>query len=263
MTRRDLAGARVLVTGASGGLGGAAAAALRAAGADVVGLDLRAADGVLAADVTDPAGVAAAVGDAVGRLGGLDILVNNAGIGWAQRSGPAPDADARRMIEVNLFGAWNTTAAALPELLRNRGHVVNVASGIAVLSLPFGAAYSIGKRALTAYSDVLRIEYRGRLTVTTLYPGYLETGIHDRNVAQGYSVGGILVVDPLPVAAASVVRACRRRPRSAYTSRTTAVALRAARVWPTPFELALRRRLLRDMAAKPLPDFLKDAGADR
>src|ERR1039457_6147351 len=246
--------ARVILTGAAGGLGMATATALSDAGAHVVGIDRRPGAGLICADVTKPDEIAGAVQEAGGQLGGIDILINNAGLGWAQRSGEPADEDAREMIEVNLFGAWNTTAAALPDLLARSGHVVNVASGIAILSMPYGAAYSVSKRALPAYSDVLRLEYRGRLAVTTLYPGYLETGIHNRNAAQGYSVGDAIPADSLPTAARAVVRACRRRPRDAFTSLKTNAALRTARIWPAPLEIALRNRLIKAMSAKPAPD---------
>ncbi|HET8682005.1 MAG TPA: SDR family NAD(P)-dependent oxidoreductase [Micromonosporaceae bacterium] len=251
-----LAGLRVVLTGAAGGLGTAATAALRSAGAQVAGIDLRPGPGILAADVTDQAAVADAVRTAAQRLGGVDVLVNNAGVGWAHEAGAALDEDLRRIVEVNLFGAWHTTAAALPHLLASHGHVVNVASGIAVLAMPYGAAYSVSKRGLTAYSDVLRVEYRGRLAVTTFFPGYLETGIHARNIAQGYSVAGVVPADPLAGAGRALARACARRPRNAYTSRQTAAALRLARIWPAPVELALRRRLLRAMRERPAPRFL-------
>ena len=257
-----LEGRRVIVTGAASGLGAATARALRRRGARVIGVDLERGDDILVADVTVPDQVRRAVAGAIETLGGLDILVNDAGIGWAQRAAAAPDDDARRMLEVNLFGAWTTTSAALPALLAARGHVVNVASAIAILAVPYGSAYAASKRALTAYSDVLRLEHQGRLAVTVFYPGYLETPIHRRNVEQGYSVAGVVREDSVEGAAEALVRACRRRPRSAYSSARTAFGLRLGRVWPGPIERALRARLLRMMAAKPPPRFLAEDGSD-
>ena len=72
------------------------------------------------------------------------------------------------MIDVNLLGPWRVTSAALPALRRSRGRVVNVASGLAHLALPWGTAYCMSKRGLTSYSDALRLEYGGEITVTTV-----------------------------------------------------------------------------------------------
>jgi len=145
---------RVLITGAGGAFGSAAAAALRARGAEVAGLDLRGDPdaGLLECDITDPAAAARGVEEAVARLGGLDVLVNNAGLGGPASAGAAPDERARQMVEVNLFGAWNVTAAAIDELVRARGRVVFVASRMSFLGLPLAASYAVSKRGLVAYA---------------------------------------------------------------------------------------------------------------
>src|SRR5689334_4183850 len=149
---------RVIVTGAGGAIGAATVAALRAQGDWVVGID-RIADGdVIEADLRDGAQVEQAVAAAIERLGGLDVLVNNAGIGDAHDAGAAPDDAARAIVDVNLFGAWRVTAAALPALLESRGRVINVASGLALVNVPFAGAYAASKRALAAWSDALRLE---------------------------------------------------------------------------------------------------------
>ena len=85
--------ARVLITGASGGIGAAAMAELRSRGATVAGLDLEADEdaGVIACDLRDADAVERAVAAAVERLGGLDVLINNAGLGTPQSAGAAPD----------------------------------------------------------------------------------------------------------------------------------------------------------------------------
>jgi NAD(P)-dependent dehydrogenase (short-subunit alcohol dehydrogenase family) len=123
---------RVLITGASGGIGSASAAALRARGARVIGLDLAAdpAHDVLACDVRDQASVDAAVAEAIERLGGLDVLINNAG------------------------------------------------------------AYCMSKRGLVGYSDALRLEHGDAVTVTTVYPGYIRTAIHDASRERGVGLEG-------------------------------------------------------------------------
>src|SRR5256885_5491544 len=101
---------RVLLTGASGGIGQATAALLRSHGARVVGIDLVAAADVIAGDLRDERSVNAAVAEAIERLGGLDVLVNNAGIGDGQDTGAPPDASSAAVLDVNLLGTWRVTA---------------------------------------------------------------------------------------------------------------------------------------------------------
>ena len=234
---------RIVVTGAGAGIGRAAWSQLEAHGAHVCGIDRRG-DGVtITAEIRDAEAVARAIEEAAQRLGGIDILVNNAGIGTAQDAGTTPDATARATIEINLLGSWITTAAAMPHLLRSAGHVVNVASGLAVVPMPYSAAYSASKRALAAYSDVLRLEYRGRLTVTTVYPGYIRTAIHDGPAAQGVSLEGVVPADTLEQAAAAIVRACARREREISTSLRTTIGLKLARHFPQLTDAAVSWRL--------------------
>ncbi|HEX6491914.1 MAG TPA: SDR family NAD(P)-dependent oxidoreductase [Candidatus Dormibacteraeota bacterium] len=239
----SLEGMRVVITGARGGIGAATTAALRARGAAVCGIDLHGDDDVIAADVRDAAAIQAAVDEAARRLGGIDVLVNNAGIGTAQDAGAAPDAQARATLEINLLGAWTTTAAAMPHLVRSRGHIVNVASGLAIVAMPYAAAYSASKRGLAAYSDSVRLEYRGRVTVTTVYPGYVRTPIHEGPARQGVALEGLVNADSVDQAAAALVRACSHRPRELSTSRTTALSLTVARHLPRLVEAVVSRRM--------------------
>lgn len=120
----DLAGKRALVTGGAGAFGSATIEQLRGRGATVLGLDLNKSEDIIGCDLTDGDQIRDAVAAAIDRLGGLDLLVNNAGIGVPDLAGSAPDAVAREVIEVNLFGGWATTAAALDELRKSRGRVV-------------------------------------------------------------------------------------------------------------------------------------------
>ena len=241
---------RVLITGAASGIGAAAAAALRRRGASVVGLDLNEGPGIVVADVRDQAQVDAAVERAVREMGGLDVVVNSAGIGEPQNAGLPPDDAAVAIMETNFFGPWRVTAAAMPALLRSRGRVVNVASGLAAISLPYGAAYSASKRALAAYSDVLRVEYGGRITVTTVYPGYVNTPIHRPSLARGVQLGRAVPQDSLDAAAGTVVRACLGPPRRELaTSTLTATGVFIARHAPALVDAVVRARV-RTMARR-------------
>jgi NAD(P)-dependent dehydrogenase (short-subunit alcohol dehydrogenase family) len=236
---------RVLLTGAAGGIGTATAAELRERRARVVGLDLLAGPDIVACDVRDQAGVDKAVAEAIGRLGGLDVLINNAGLGLPQSAGAAPGDDALAVIDVNLLGPWRVTAAALPALRESRGRVVNVASGLAHLALPWGTAYCMSKRGLTAYSDALRLEYGGEITVTTVYPGYIRTTIHRASQERGVALEGSVPAEKVEDAARTLARAALGPPaRDLATTRQGAIGYALMRHIPRRLlDAVVRRRL--------------------
>src|ERR1700759_1463940 len=225
--RKALAGRTAIVTGAAGAFGSATLSVLRYLGADAVGLDLVPGDGVLACDIRDDDQVEQAVGQALPRLGGrLDVLIHYAGVGPAVDVGARPDAEVREALDVNLLGPWRVTAAAMPALLagsapgqqggpRGRARVVITASLLAGGTMPVPAAYTVSKRALTAYADVLRLEYGTHLDVTTVYPGYVDTPIHDRSRAAGVSLDGLVPAEQVrhTVLAAVAAAAAARPPR--------------------------------------------------
>jgi NAD(P)-dependent dehydrogenase (short-subunit alcohol dehydrogenase family) len=225
---------RVLITGAASGIGAAAAEALRARGCSVVGLDRTGGvEGVLECDVRDQATVDAAVARAIERLGGLDVLINNAGVGTPQSAGAAPNAEALTVLDVNLVGPWRVTSAALPALRESRGRVVNVASGLAHLAVPFATAYCMSKRGLTAYSDALRLEHGDAITVTTVYPGYIRTPIHDASRDAGIGLEGAVPAERVEDAAATLVRAALGPPvRDLATTRAGTIQYALARRAP-------------------------------
>jgi NAD(P)-dependent dehydrogenase (short-subunit alcohol dehydrogenase family) len=242
---------KVLITGARGGIGTAATAELRARGATVVGLDLEGGDDVIACDVRDADAVSRAVEQAVARLGGLDVLINNAGLGIPQSAGAAPDDDALKVLDVNLVGPWRVTAAALPHLRASRGRVVNVASGLAHLAVPFATAYCMSKRGLVAYSDALRLEYGDELTVTTVYPGYIRTGIHSASKESGVGLEGAVPAEPVEAAAKTLARAALGRPvRDLATTRAGTIQYFLARRSPRRLLDAITNRAVRRMVKR-------------
>jgi meso-butanediol dehydrogenase/(S,S)-butanediol dehydrogenase/diacetyl reductase len=187
-----LAGRLALVTGAASGIGQAIGVAFAAAGADVVVTDrsaqacaqtlaLAAAHGTrcwaLALDVTDAAAVQALADQVGAEIGDLDILVNNAGI-IVRQAIDQPDAadQARRMMDVNYFGALHTIRAWLPALRRTRGSIINVASGAALHGQRGAAAYSASKGALKLLTQSLAGDFgRDGIRVNALAPGVIET----------------------------------------------------------------------------------------
>lgn len=225
---------RVLITGAASGIGLATAEALRARGAQVSGLDIQAGPQVIACDVRDQGSVDAAVARAVEQLGGLDVLINCAGIGDPQSAGDRPGEDALRVLDVNLLGTWRVAAAALPALRESRGRVINVASGLAHLTVPLATAYCMSKRGVVVYSDALRAELGGAVSVTTVYPGYIRTPIHDAPAAKGVSLEGIVPAEKLDDAVRTLVRAAlgSRPARDLATTRRGTVSYALLRLAP-------------------------------
>jgi NAD(P)-dependent dehydrogenase (short-subunit alcohol dehydrogenase family) len=224
----------VIITGAAGGIASAAITALRARGARVVGLDLAAGDDIIACDVRDQASVDAAVAEAQERLGGIDVVINCAGIGDPQSAGERPGEDALRVLDINLMGTWRVTAAALPAVRAAKGRVVNIASGLAHLTVPFATAYTLSKRGVVGYSDSLRLEFGDEIDVTTIYPGYIRTKIHESSAAKGMSLEGAVPVESVEDAAAALVRAALddKPPRDLATSRHGTVSYSVLRVVP-------------------------------
>ena len=198
---------RVIITGAASGIGEATAGALRGRGCQVAGLDVNAAGDVIACDVRDQASVDRAVAQAIEQLGGVDVLINCAGVGDPQSAAERPGEDALKVIDINLLGTWRVTAAAIPALRESRGRVINVASGLAHLTIPLATAYTMSKRGVVASSDSLRLEMAGEVGVTTVYPGYIRTPIHDASAAKGVRLEGVVPAEPLAAAAGTLVKA--------------------------------------------------------
>jgi NAD(P)-dependent dehydrogenase (short-subunit alcohol dehydrogenase family) len=243
---------RVLLTGAAGGIGTATAAELRARGARVIGLDTARGADVIECDVRDQASVDRAVAAAIERLGGLDVLINNAGIGTPQSAGEPPDERAQAVIDVNLLGPWRVTSAALPALRAARGRVINVASGLAYMALPYGTAYCMSKRGLTAYSDSLRFAHGDAITVTTVYPGYIRTPIHAESEAAGLGLEGRVPAEKVQDAARAIARAALGSPvRDVATTRSGGVAYAFMRHLPRRWLDAIVGRRLQRLGVTP------------
>jgi len=157
-----------VVTGAAGGIGAAACAALRADGFEVLGLDLAGAE--LAADVTDPASVAAVLAP----LGRIDVLVNNAGVLIEGALASMPIADFDRQVAVNLRGLFVVTQAALGRIPRG-GCIVNVASELAYLGREGASAYAATKGAALSLTRSWARELAPDIRVNAVAPGPVDT----------------------------------------------------------------------------------------
>jgi short-subunit dehydrogenase len=188
-----LRGSVVLVTGASSGIGEATALAFarrkarlalcarrtdrlhsvaercrRAGSPEVI---------IRKADVGQPADARAFVAAALQVFDRIDVLINNAGVGWRGRFIDMSEAEASELFATNVMGALWVTQAVLPSMLAaRRGVIVNVSSVTGFRAVPYSAAYSASKYALTGLSHALRGELSGSgIKVSVVYPGSTRT----------------------------------------------------------------------------------------
>ncbi|WP_438853119.1 SDR family oxidoreductase [Brevundimonas nasdae] len=176
-----------IVTGASGGIGGAISERLAkdgftvvvnyaggAAPAEALVAKIEAAGGravAAQADIADPKAVARLFGTAEAAFGGVDVLVNNAGVMQLATIADSDDDLFDRQIAINLKGAFNTLREA-SRRLRNGGRIVNISSSVVGLLQPTYGVYAGTKAALEAMTSVLAKELRGReITVNAIAPG--------------------------------------------------------------------------------------------
>jgi NAD(P)-dependent dehydrogenase (short-subunit alcohol dehydrogenase family) len=179
-----------LITGAGSGVGRALARILALEGYAIAAVDVRE-DGVRSlaeelsgqrvawriADVTDPAGLQAAVQELEAELGPIDLLVANAGIGIETTAVNYSAEDMAKVLNVNLIGVSNSIAAVLPGMIeRKRGHVVGISSIASYRGLPRMIAYSASKAGVNAIMDGLRVELTPLgVHVSTICPGWIRT----------------------------------------------------------------------------------------
>jgi NAD(P)-dependent dehydrogenase (short-subunit alcohol dehydrogenase family) len=173
-----------LVTGASSGIGEAAAERLARAGYKVYGTSRRGAQAgrrsfdMLALDVTRDESVAAAVGEVMRREGRIDLLVNNAGFGVAPAGAEESSIDqARSIFDTNFFGVVRMTRAVVPHMRQQgSGRIINIGSVLGFLPMPYGALYAATKHAIEGYSESLDHELRTRgIRVCVIEPAYTKT----------------------------------------------------------------------------------------
>lgn len=189
----DLSGKAALVTGASGGIGGAVARALHGAGA-TVGLSgtrvgpLEALAGelgerahVLPCDLGDAAAVEALPKAAAAAMGSVDILVNNAGITRDQLFMRMSDDDWETVLAVNLTSVMRLSRGVLRGMMKARwGRIVNVSSVVGVTGNPGQANYAASKAAVIGMSKSLAAEVASRgITVNCVAPGFIATAMTD------------------------------------------------------------------------------------
>jgi len=190
----DLTGKRALVTGASGGIGGAIARALHARGATVALSGTRTEPLAALADelgerahatpcdLSDAAALDALPGQAAEALGGIAILVNNAGVTRDGLFMRMSDADWDTVIAINLTACFRLSRAVLRPMMKARwGRIVQVTSVVGHTGNPGQGNYAAAKAGLAGMSKSLAAEVASRgITVNCVAPGFVETAMTDK-----------------------------------------------------------------------------------
>jgi len=228
-------GSRIILTGASEGIGRALALALAARGARValaardrerlesLAQQCRAAGGeafAVPTDVTSQQDLEWLVGETVKTFGGVDVVIHNAGITmWSRFDALQDHSIFERLMEVNYLAPVRLTALALPHLKASRGLIVAVASLAGLTGVPERSAYAGSKHAMVGFFDSLRIELVGSgVDVSVVAPDFVVSEIHKRAIGpDGEPLGNspmmqtrIMTADQC---AAHIVRGIEKRQR--------------------------------------------------
>jgi short-subunit dehydrogenase len=225
----------VIITGAALGIGRAAADAFAAAGSQLVLVDIQtdplisAREQITAAghprplavstDVASDADLENTVETTLEAFGRIDVLINNAGLGLGGRFQDYDPARLRKLVDVNLYGLMRLTQLVIPVMLKQgTGHILNVTSQAADLSVPGYAGYVATKAGISALTRVLRRELAGSGIHFTLFcPGPTRTPMTERMIRFGRGTARMPHHGPeLP--ASLMVDAVRRRRRYVITS---------------------------------------------
>jgi short-subunit dehydrogenase len=265
MATRQIAGSRILITGASQGIGKALAELAAQRGGKVLAaarsVDLlnelaaqvRSRGGVMEvvqADVSQAEDRERMVDAAQRHFGGLDILVNNAGIGATGSFAEATPERMRQIIEVNFFGTIETIRVFLPVLrCGHRAAIVNIGSILGKRAFPGRSEYSASKYAVQGFSEALRAElYTEGIDVLIVNPGLTQTNFSKNMLERrGFGLDHARGMTSEQVAEATL-RSIERGKRETNLTRAGWWLVLATRIAPRLVDLIIRRRAARLMA---------------
>jgi len=231
-------GKRVLITGASSGIGLALTTVLARNGA-VLALTSRRSDRLrevakeigsafphiptplaIPCDVAKKESVRKLIKDCTNHLGGIDVLINNAGISVYGDTERTSLEDFHSVMDVNFFGALHCMLEVIPDMKKQgKGIIVNIASVAAKHGVPYLAAYCASKAALVALSQSLRAELSKKgILIMIVYPGYTQTNIfkNEKKVGGAHRPPGPYV--SASKVAEAIVRAIKAKKRDLFLS---------------------------------------------
>ncbi|MDA8369759.1 MAG: SDR family NAD(P)-dependent oxidoreductase [Nocardiopsaceae bacterium] len=203
-----------LITGGASGLGAAVAKAVRAEGGRPLIIDRDRPSGDLPyaqVDLADREAAESAVARLAATAGGIDAVVNAAGTDACGRLTDVPADDWEQVVRVNLLGTVAVARAALPYLEDSGGTIVNCGSTLGLRALSDATAYCAAKFGVTGFTRALAAETAGRVGVTLLVPGGMDTAFFDGRPEQ-YRPGPDARLNPPEHVARAVVFALRQPP---------------------------------------------------
>jgi meso-butanediol dehydrogenase/(S,S)-butanediol dehydrogenase/diacetyl reductase len=175
-----LDGRVVLITGAASGIGAASMRLFRAVGAEVVGVDLTPGEGIVQADVSDPAQVAEVVETVVARHGRLDVVHGNAGVNVPGRPHSLTDGDYRKVMGVCCDANFYLVRSAVGHMRADGGVFVFTSSMCGVAATPRSPVYNMAKHALIGLAQSVAVDYGAQgIRAVALVTGPTHTGMVD------------------------------------------------------------------------------------
>jgi len=255
----DLGGRTFVITGASSGIGAAAAIELATRGGIVVIAARRKPELEKVVETIHSKGGKAHAIDldvasfeanerlvrfAIEKTGRLDVFIANAGVTMEQTFEKASLETFRQIMEVNYFGTVYAFKAALPHVLEKKGQLAIVSSFTGKRGVPTRSGYSASKHALHGLADSLRMELMGTGVGVTVYcPGFVDTDIRRRAVERHEKADELRAKGWTPEEAAHVlVEAIRKRRREVVTPFSLRMVLRLDFVFPSLVDKLMKRR---------------------
>ncbi len=250
-----MAGKTVLLTGASQGIGRAAAEVFADAGYRLA-LVARHSDRLaslaeslapaqtlaIPADITAPDAPQKIVARAVAHFGKVDILINNAGVGVYGKTHTASPADLAQVMAVNFFAPVQLMQAVIPHMLAHGGGlIINVSSIIGKRATPLAGGYCASKAALEHIVESMRVELAAdHIRFSTLYPGVTRTDFAAHTLGERQHPGRVQGVSAERVAR-KLLQVAKKEPRDAYVTLFDRIFVTGSHLFPSLFDRLLAR----------------------